>query len=152
MTPPIELESNGDVLVGGDVTVPDPLEATEVWVTGYSGGGKVKGTVYGRVIAGAVGIPEDTAAEEVRGCGEYGCAEDGAEVENGELSESTFKFGVGTDVCIVGRENSVFVDGEPRLIPPYPSPPLERMMSTLYRLPPGLEVLSKLMLSERDTP
>ena len=151
VTPPIELESNGDVLVVGDVTGPDPFE--EVWVTGYSGGGRVKGTVNGRDIAGAVGVPEDTAAEdeEPRGCGEYVCAEDGVEAEYGELIESTFKFGVCMDVCIVGRENSVFVDGEPRLIPPYSSiaPILERIMSRLYRLPTGLEVPSKLM---RDTP
>lgn len=104
MAPPIELESNGDVLVGGEVTVPDPLETTEVWVTEYSGGGRVKGTSEnGRVIADAV-VPEDTAAvdEELKGCGEYVCAEAGA--ENGELSVSTFKFGVCMDVCIVGRE------------------------------------------------
>jgi len=123
-------------------------------VAGYSDGGRVKGTVNdGRAIAGAVDVPEDTAAEdeELRGCGEYVCAEDGAEAEYDELIESTFKFGVCMDVCIVGRENSVFVDGEPRLIPPYSSiaPVLERIMSTLYRLPKELVVLSKLM---RDTP
>jgi len=30
VTPPIELESNGDVLVVGETACPDPLEVTEV--------------------------------------------------------------------------------------------------------------------------